>query len=87
MRGKGVSSDKLTIDAYERMYKGEAIKFERNFAIKRMNIKLTAKQRSDGVKPFSLRYLESDETSRVLNRCSWQGRIFLPEINGSVPLS
>ena len=57
LRGKGVPKDKLTIELFEQMMKGEAVRIEMTRDFKRIHVNKNTKQKE--VENFSILKLES----------------------------
>jgi hypothetical protein len=80
-RGKGVSSDQLSLAAFEWMNQGKAMDTAREFRIQKIHTNKTGPQQQ--LEYFSLLHKEWEETRRMLNLNPWQGRDF--DGNGSLP--
>lgn len=75
-RGKGVPTDKLNVEAFDLMRNGEELKTERDFSMKKINVKLNNPQKEKELEYFSIIHHTGKETERILNRKPWDGRIF-----------
>jgi hypothetical protein len=82
MKGKGLPSESLTVEAFENMYKGESFTSVKNFQMKRVGVKLTSFEKADGINQFCI--LFNENISKTVNINKWAGRTFTG--NDSVPL-
>lgn len=83
-RGKGVPTDKLNVEAFEKMKAGGTFSTQRDFQMKKNNVKLNKPQVEAGVEYFSITHHVGKETERVLNRRPWNGRLWTT--GGSTPI-
>ena len=80
-RGKGLSTDKLTVEVFEKMDQGGKLTNTRDFQMKKVHTKRNSKQQ--GITPFSILHLKN--VSKVVNENKWKGRDFKTGENYSVP--
>jgi hypothetical protein len=80
-RGKGLSTNKLTVEVFEKMDKGGSLTNTRDFQMKKVHIKRNSNQK--GVNPFSVLHLKG--VSKVVNKTAWNGREFKQGENHSTP--
>lgn len=83
-RGKGVPTDKLNVEAFEIMKSGGTFSTQRDFQMKKNNVRLNRPQLEKEVQYFSITHHVGKETERILNKRSWNGREW--KSGGSVPL-
>ena len=81
-RGKGVSNNALAWENFEEMDKGLKQDFYRDFQMKKINMKKTAKEAH--FDHFCHRHIFKEETKKTINQNLWKGRNFIDE-NNSVP--
>lgn len=79
-RGKGVSSNKLTWQAFEDMHQGMEKIFYRDFQIKKIHTKRNSKQKSNDF--FSHQHVDAEDTAKSVNRTKWEGRYFPTDSEG-----
>jgi hypothetical protein len=79
LQGKRVPKDKLTIELFEEMMKGEAVRIEMTRDFKRIHVNKNSSQKE--VENFSILKLES--IFKEINKTPWCGRHFYQV--GSVP--
>ena len=98
-RGKGVPTDKLNVEAFEKMKDGKIINrvgdidsksrdytfsTQRDFQMKKNNVRLNKPQLEAKIDYFSITHLTGKETERILNKKPWNGREW--KVSGSIPL-
>lgn len=90
MRGKGLNSNKLTVELYERMDAGQSITNVADFQMKRINVKRNKQEKSKDY--FSVYHINDTDTNakgqpvlqKVVNTVAWKGRHFTDD-NNSLP--
>ena len=80
-RGKGLSTNKLTVEVFENMDAGGSLTNTREFQMKKINIKRNSNQQD--IAPFSIVHL-TNVTKKVNDR-KWVGRDFVRNENFSRP--
>jgi len=91
-RGKGVPTDNLNVEAFEKMKDGKIINgvknytfsTQRDFQMKKNNVRLNKPQLEAKIDYFSITHLTGKETERILNKKPWNGREW--KVSGSIPL-
>jgi hypothetical protein len=79
-RGKGVSTNKLTWEAFEEMHSGMEKVFFRDFQMKKIHTKRNSKQKDLDV--FCHKHIDGEDTAKAVNRTKWEGRFFPKDAEG-----
>ena len=80
-KGKGLNTDALHEESYDKMDKGSSLKNVRKFQMKKINIKRFSTQSE--IPQFSIIHLTNVE--KTVNTKQWDGRLFIDD-NSSIPV-
>lgn len=81
-RGKGLQTDKLTWEAFEKMDRGESMSYTRDFQIKKIKFSKNSKQQDLDI--LSHKHIYEEDTLKTVNENKWSGRNFIND-NDSIP--
>ena len=80
-RGKGVPTDKLNTDAFEKMYEGKEFSTQRDFQMKKNNINLNNPQKNRGISNWDIEHKTGKDTQRILNKTKWAARKWIGNVS------